>query len=135
MNRKFRISAGGVLLACAAAAAFSPPQNPGKFRNLRVLPKHINSKNLNGIMLDEFNSGLGVSCGFCHASQQGSHQLDYASDEKSEKEIARQMIRMTLALNRKYFQQRHPVLGDDILVITCNTCHHGQPHPENSGAP
>jgi cytochrome c553 len=80
-------------------------------------------------MIDEFEDGLGVSCGFCHKKQKDSEKLDYASDEKPEKEIARMMMKMSLAINRKYFGVRHPQIGDSTMVITCNTCHNGRPFP------
>jgi hypothetical protein len=102
----------------------------GEFHNLKVLPKNISSKMLQGIMIDEFEDALGVGCGFCHGEQPGSHRPDYASDAKPEKAIARAMMRMTINLNKKYFLVKKPAIGDPALVITCNTCHHGQPHPD-----
>ncbi len=81
-------------------------------------------------MIDEFEDGLGVNCGFCHAEEKGSHKLDYASDEKPEKEIARKMMKMTNGLNRKYFQLKHASVGDSVLVVSCSTCHRGQPRPD-----
>ena len=81
-------------------------------------------------MIDEFEDGLGVSCAFCHAPQRGSGKLDYASDAKPEKGIARNMMRMTLKLNARYFQVHRPGLGGTGLVVTCTTCHQGKPRPE-----
>jgi len=81
-------------------------------------------------MIDDFEDGLGVACSFCHAEQKGSHKLDYASDAKPEKAIARNMMRMTLKLNARYFQVHRPGLGDPGLVITCVTCHQGKPRPD-----
>ncbi len=80
-------------------------------------------------MVDGFQEELGVSCGFCHAENKESHRPDYASDEKPEKRIARDMMRMTLALNRTYFGLKRPAIGDPLLVVSCVTCHHGQPRP------
>ncbi len=116
----------GVMIA-SAVAAFPPAAN--QYKNLKVLPKDISSKDLSGIMIDDFEDGLGVSCGFCHAEQKDSHKLDYASDEKPEKEIARLMMKMTLGVNKKYFKMTHPRIGDSALVIRCITCHNGQPRP------
>jgi hypothetical protein len=100
-----------------------------RYNNLRVLPKNITTKELNGIMVDEFNDGLGVSCTFCHAEDKHTRQPDYASDEKPEKQIARKMMKMTLRLNEKYFNEKHPSLAKTGSVITCNTCHNGKPQP------
>jgi len=110
--------------------AMRPPANG--YTNLKVLPRNISTKELNKIMIDDFEDDLGVSCGYCHAKAKGeSQKLDYASDEKPEKEIARKMMRMTLDLNKKYFTIKHPVIGAPALTVTCNTCHNGQPHPNN----
>jgi len=100
------------------------------FSNLRVLPKNISSKELSGIMVDEFNDGLGVGCNFCHAEEKDSHRLDYASDAKPEKEMARMMMRMTIKINKSFFHQKHSMIGDSIQVITCTTCHRGEARPE-----
>ncbi len=113
--------------------AATAPQEP-EFKNLKVLPKNISSKVLNKIMIDDFEDGLGVTCGFCHVEQKDSHKLDYASDEKPEKQIARLMMRMTLGINKKYFKLKHPQIGDSVLVINCVTCHNGQPRPGDQDA-
>lgn len=120
--------ASAPLLAIAMAATRPTVQ----YSNLKVLPKNISSKTLSHIMVDDFNEGLGVGCNFCHAEEKGSHRLDYASDEKPEKEIARAMMRMAIKMNRNYFKVKHPMIGDSSLVISCNTCHHGQPMPAAS---
>lgn len=115
-------------------AVYSDPAPAGKQRheytNLKVLPRDISSRDLQHIMIDEFEDGLGVGCAFCHAGQQGSNKPDYASDAKPEKEIARTMMRMTLKLNARYFQVHRPGLGSPGLVITCTTCHQGKPRPD-----
>ena len=116
--------AGIVALSVAAL----PPEEP-KYKNLKVLPKDISSKDLSRIMIDDFEDGLGVSCGFCHSEEKDSHRLDYASDEKPEKQIARLMMHMTMGINKKYFKLKQPVIGDSTLVINCVTCHNGQPRP------
>lgn len=81
-------------------------------------------------MADEFEDGLGVTCGFCHANAKDGHGLDFASDEKPEKEIARGMMRMTLGINKKYFRAKHPAIGSNALTITCTTCHKGEASPD-----
>jgi hypothetical protein len=97
-----------------------------------VLPKDISSGALQKIMVDEFQDGLGVGCNFCHAQEKGSLHLDYASDEKPEKEIARSMMLMTMDINKKYFGDEHPLIGDSLMTISCVSCHHGTPHPEKT---
>jgi Photosynthetic reaction centre cytochrome C subunit len=114
-----------IVAICVAAL---PPGNPN-YKNLKVLPKDISTKDLSRIMVDDFQDGLGVSCGFCHSEEKDSHRLDYASDEKPEKQIARLMMQMTMGINKKYFKLKQPVIGDSTLVISCVTCHNGQPRP------
>ena len=114
-----------VVIGLGAAAAFKR-----QYENLKVLPKNITSKELQGIMADDFEDGLGVSCGFCHAAGREGHGLDFVSDAKPEKEIARKMMRMTLELNKEYFKVHKPRIGGNALVITCATCHKGQPFPD-----
>jgi hypothetical protein len=145
MNKKLGIIAllAIVVAVCGAAAAPSgtervtttPKQTVSgsaerAYKNLKVLPANISSKRLQQIMVDDFNEGLGVGCGFCHAEVKGSHRLDYASDAKPEKSIARAMMRMDMKINRKFFQVKHPMIGDSRLIVTCNSCHHGQAMPE-----
>src|SRR5882757_7127454 len=112
------------------AAATSHAPDPVRYTNLKVLPKNISSRDLQSIMADDFEDGLGVSCGFCHAAAKGGHGLDFASDAKPEKGVARAMMRMTLRLNKRYFNVRRPLLGSPLLTVTCVTCHKGQPFPE-----
>src|SRR5262245_61567820 len=69
-----------------------------KERNLKVLPKDISNSDLDSIM-DVYSKQLNVACDFCHANSKINPQdLDYASDDKPEKEITRQMMRMTAAI-------------------------------------
>src|SRR5438552_4066566 len=98
-----------------SVAALPPPGT--EYKNLKVLPKNISSKNLSKIMVDDFEDGLGVSCGFCHAEEKDSHKLDYPSDAKPEKQIARMMMKMTMGINQKYFKLRHPLIGDSVLAF------------------
>jgi hypothetical protein len=113
-------------------AAINPPIRQSEFKNLKVLPKDISSKELQKIMVDEFQDGLGVSCNYCHAQEQGSLHLDYASDAKPEKEIARSMMLMAIDINKRYFGVEHPLIGDSLMTISCATCHQGTPHPEKN---
>lgn len=124
------------LLACvviSSVAANTSAKKEVRYTNLKVLPKDINSKDLQGIMADDFEDGLGVTCGFCHANAKDGHGLDFASDAKPEKEIARAMMRMTLRINKKYFKIKHPHIGGDALTVTCATCHKGEAFPDGKG--
>jgi len=127
VSKKYGVIAALGIVVIAGIAAVPAPAN--EYKNLKVLPKDISTKDLSRIMIDDFEDGLGVSCGFCHAEEKDSHKLDYASDEKPEKEIARLMMKMTLDVNEKYFQVTHPLIGDSTLAINCTTCHNGHPRP------
>jgi len=101
------------------------------FKNLKVLRKDISHDDLDKLM-DSFSAALGVKCDFCHApSKEDAAKLEFASDEKGEKLIARKMIKMTNKINKKFFHGKSK-LGDTdaLLEVSCITCHHGSPHPE-----
>lgn len=132
INRKIRVLGALIVIITISVAAIKPPHQKDDFKNLKVLPKNISSKDLQKIMVDEFQDGLGVGCNYCHAQEKESLHLDYASDEKPEKEIARSMMLMTMDINKKYFGVEHPLIGDSILTISCSSCHHGTPHPDKT---
>jgi len=131
INIKFTAIAGlcglGVIMT---AATNINKRATAPYKNLQVLPKNISEATMNKIMVGEFEDALGVSCGFCHASNKDGDGLDYAADVKPEKQIARQMLRMTLNLNRDYFKIDTPMVGTSNIVVTCNTCHKGDTFPD-----
>jgi hypothetical protein len=85
-----------------------------KYKNIKVL-NDMPADQL-GKVMNIFSASLGVDCNFCHVSE-----TEFDKDGKKEKEAARKMITMTLALNKDYF--------DGKLEVTCNTCHQGREHP------
>jgi photosynthetic reaction center cytochrome c subunit len=101
----------------------------GIFKNLQVLPKDISKDSLDTIM-HHFTKALGVRCNFCHAM--GNGKMDFASDEKEEKGIARYMIKMAAGINTTYFNFEKSNRPDTINVVKCITCHHGYPHPDEA---
>jgi hypothetical protein len=132
-SKKLVVIAISIAISISVSASLASFGSPGPhYENLKVLPKNISSKELQGIMVDDFEDGLGVTCGFCHASKTDSHGLDFASDAKPEKEIARSMMRMTIGINKKYFKLKHPQIGNSELTVTCNTCHKGVAFPDGS---
>lgn len=116
-----------------ALSAFMPqPQNAQeqeyRAKNLKVLPKDISKDELDEVM-DGFKAALGVKCGHCHApSTVDPKKLDFASDAKIEKEIARKMMKMTAKINKKYFHREDQ--EGMMANITCMTCHNGNQTPE-----
>jgi cytochrome c553 len=120
-----------VAVVLTAATAFKVAE-PVKYTNLKVLPKNVSPKELQSLMVDDFQDALGVNCSFCHANNANGHGLDFASDAKPEKEITRAMMRMTIGINKKYMKLKHPKLGSNALVVSCMTCHKGQPFPDGT---
>ncbi len=97
---------------------------PG-YKNLQVLPKNISKADLDKTM-DGFKEALGVKCNYCHVKN-ADDKFVFESDEKSEKEVTRKMMRMTHEINVKYFS-----FGDEtdvIRAVTCYTCHYENPMP------
>jgi cytochrome c2 len=106
------------------------PQEVKKAKNLKVLPKNISHEDLDKIM-DGFTAGLGVKCNFCHAAQTDNpKRLDFASDEKPEKDVARAMMKMTIRINKKDFHVKNAYNGNAVLAVSCVTCHNGNAHPK-----
>ncbi len=117
-----------IILFFAGIAAVEQPAN-NNFKNLQVLPKNISTDSLDKIM-DGFNAMLGVDCKYCHVRDKKADTLMFDRDDKSEKEIARKMMRMTTDINKNYFQFNETVATAQIQAITCYTCHKGTPMPE-----
>lgn len=115
-------------LVIGGVAAVEHP--PYTHKNLKVLPKDISDQKLDSIM-ESYNKALGINCDFCHASYQGfPDSLDFASDAKHMKEEARDMMRMTIDINKKYFHFDKSIKAEDLKVVQCMTCHRGEPYPD-----
>ena len=114
----------GVVILTAAAM----PQEEPAPKNLKVLPKNIPHRQLDSVMRS-YNVALGVKCNYCHARTEDGKHLDFASDAKHEKEMARNMIRMTEKLNKKYFEHTNTEHGVSMMAVSCYSCHHGEQEP------
>src|SRR4029077_8516097 len=60
-------------------------------------------------------SSLGVQCSYCHVENA------FDKDDKKTKVTARKMVRMMLDIDAANFEGKQ--------VVTCNTCHRGNPKP------
>jgi len=101
-------------------------------RNLKVLPKDISDAKLDSIM-KTYNVALGVECKFCHVPVKGfPDSLDYVSDKEPMKENARNMMRMTIDINKNYFYFDKNTQPEYLSVIHCKICHKGEPIPPNN---
>jgi hypothetical protein len=129
MKNKVIVSLGLLVFVFIGIAATRPAANSGE-RNLKVLPKDISDADLDSIM-ETYSKQLNVSCDFCHAnSKLNQNDLDYSSDDKPEKEITRQMMRMTAAINKDFFDYTIVYKAAEKMAVSCFTCHDGFPRPE-----
>jgi len=123
MNRKSLRPFGNftLLVAVFAGAGYAVAQDSKpapktaeqQFKNIQVL-KDIPAEQLVPTM--QFIAGaLGVDCEFCHVE----HAMD--KDDKKEKQTARKMMAMELAINKNHFNNE--------VEVSCYTCHRGSPHP------
>jgi cytochrome c553 len=130
--KKFAVIAILFALTAIGMSAIRPPEDgkPPK-RNLKVLPKDITHEQLDSTM-HSWTAALGVKCNFCHAPNADStnHHLDFASDAKPEKKMARYMYAMTAKINKKFFKSDKDDNGMMMAAISCKTCHRGSPHPD-----
>jgi hypothetical protein len=104
------------LLAGESQQTEAPARKPAAqaFKNIQVL-KEIPEDQLIPTM-QFISASLGVECDFCHVER----QMD--KDDKKSKKTAREMMRMTMAINHDNFHGGREV--------TCNTCHRGSSLPQ-----
>lgn len=122
INKKLFITFGLTGLIVFGALASMPPE-PEKAKNLKVLPKNISHDQLEKVMR-QWTQALGVRCNFCH-------DQDKALDTKPEKQMAREMYKMTAKINSKYFKAEKDSLGMMTQTgVACIVCHRGTSHPE-----
>jgi len=129
VNKKLLVTLGLLSIIVFGAMTTTKPQDEG-FKNLKVLPKNISGENLHKVM-EDWEHSLGVHCNFCHARNEETKKMDWASDAKPEKEMARDMFKMMNKINQKYFHAKKDSLGMIMFSgVNCNTCHRGTAHPE-----
>ena len=126
--KKLKVIVALAIFVFIGMAAVEQPVN-NNFKNLQVLPKNITADSLDKIM-DGFNAMLGVNCKYCHYKDKTADTLIFDRDDKPEKEIARKMMRMTMDINKNYFQFNEEVTASQVQAVTCYTCHKGVPIPE-----
>jgi photosynthetic reaction center cytochrome c subunit len=120
----FAVASAGFVLLCISGVwavvqsqTTVPPESPKtaeqQFKNIQVL-KDIPADQLVPSM-QFISASLGVECDFCHVE----HEMQ--KDDKKEKQTARKMISMELAINKANFKYE--------VEVTCYTCHRGSAHP------
>ena len=132
------IALGIVLVVGLLASAQTPVggQQAPPMTNLQVWPKDTSPAVVLQFM-NAFDDSLGVQCNYCHVEQGG--RLDFASDQKREKRVARQMILLRDSINvvlpaivgkpagaGPTSGDGHP--GAPVRVL-CSSCHRGLPIP------
>ena len=123
-----------LLAAAPASTAFTlHAQAPGKWPpdsliNVQVFAKNTPVVQVWGNMRN-IAFGLGVTCTFCHVGREDAplEQIDFASDEKRNKLVARQMMRMMQEANRRI--DSIPARATPAVSVTCATCHRGVSRP------
>jgi mono/diheme cytochrome c family protein len=114
--------------ATAPAPQRAPAAPP---TNLKVLPKDLTNAQVRKIM-DEWSDAIGADCSNCHVpdpknlSASGKPLMDYVSDAKQEKGIARVMVKMVENINKSYLE----TVPNSGLPVSCGTCHRGHLGPE-----
>lgn len=139
MQKRFFLA--GVFVAALAIAAQpliaqdgqeGHPHRPlPKPTNLKVLPKDTPPEDVIKIM-KVFAGSLGVECKFCHQMNPQTHKLDFASDAKNDKQIARTMMLMTRDINQNFMSKvNDPDAKPEDKHVTCGTCHRGHEMPQH----
>jgi len=128
------LSAAIIFVATTAMRAPQQQQDEPGFKNLKVLPKNITKDEMEKVM-HNWSGSLGKRCNFCHAPDAQTNKIDFASDAKPEKLVARKMMQMTEAINKKYFKEDADDKKDKdhdamTAAIGCYTCHNGKAHPD-----
>ena len=138
----FLFIAVAVLTACTATNQSPHRQAAVKsnFKNVQVLPRDLSREQLIAIMRT-FTRGLGVRCNHCHVvtATTPKEELDFASDAKEEKRVARVMIQMTQQINGAWMERVEQAEGHAATAspaawadqrVSCWTCHRGKAEPE-----
>jgi hypothetical protein len=144
MKRAFYGIALGCLLflsgsmVMAAQQPAGAAQQPGGFTNLQVWPKDTSRAVIMQFM-NAFDDSLGITCDYCHVQREG--KFDFASDDKREKRVARQMILLRDSINvvlpaivgKPAGAGPTSVNGQPGMPVRvlCSSCHRGLPIPRS----
>jgi len=94
---------------------------PTVFKNIKFMTTTPSGRLLS-VMQFGFSRSLGVDCTHCHVPGK------WDSDEKPEKQIARDMSDMNTRINKELLRNIKNLKGPNPL-INCTTCHRGQVKP------
>lgn len=140
MKKSFLFTIAAIV-CIIAFQAFTIADDP-EWENLHILPKDISEDGLDSVM-HHFTRSLGVKCSYCHVYNKEADKMEFASDAKPEKLIARKMMLMTIDINKNHFVEIEKMMDSTTMAptdtlnvkymlsaVTCYTCHHGEPHAE-----
>jgi tetratricopeptide (TPR) repeat protein len=142
--------------AMAQPAAAQAGRGAAAPRNLQVLPKDTPPQDVVALM-QQFTRALGVQCTYCHIEvtappltaeeaaaaaaaappvagrgrgrgRGAGPQMDFASDDKRQKQTARLMIALVNDINARLSAAVHKPSAD-IVRVQCATCHRGVTNP------
>jgi hypothetical protein len=101
---------------------------PDSLLNLQVIPRGTPVMQVVGQMRN-ITGALGVRCQFCHVGEEGMplERFDFASDQKRNKQVARQMMHMVQEINRRLDTIPSPPVSR--VQVSCGTCHRGVSRP------
>jgi hypothetical protein len=91
------------------------------FKNIKTMTS-VPAGRLLSIMEFGFGRSLGVDCTHCHMAGK------WESDEKPEKQIARDMSDMTTRINKELLKNIKNLKSPN-PIVNCTTCHRGQVKP------
>ena len=133
-----------LLMGCTTTPTPSPAPVASEFKNVQVLPPTMTRPELIATMRT-FTRGLGVRCNHCHVVTETTpeEKLDFPSDAKEEKRVARVMIQMANQINGAWMERVEAAEGHAPSASTgqpeqrvwCWTCHRGKVEPESPPAP
>jgi hypothetical protein len=119
-----------LMLATTSVASAQPAHKfpPDSLTNTKVIPHATPVIEVIGTMRN-FTSALGVRCTFCHVGSESIDlaEYDFVSDQKRNKLVARQMMRMLAEVNARL--DTIPGRTNPAVTATCMTCHHGVSRP------
>jgi tetratricopeptide (TPR) repeat protein len=110
-----------LMAAALALGARADAQIPATFKNLQVLPKDVSRAELVQTMRS-MATDLGVRCAHCHVGPDDLQGMDFATDEKRAKQVARVMLKMVRSINADFIDTV-PAGAGARQMVTCITCH------------
>lgn len=120
------------LLVASPAGAQKDFEWPEFTKNIQVLG-NVRGEELGQIMR-AWSKSLGVRCTHCHVGEEGQplSTFEFASDDKPNKLVAREMVRMMESINETLTEVQQPL--EEKATVGCVNCHMGQPEPEHPRA-